>query len=88
MLNNPNGLLLDCPGLGKTLQTIYAAEEFKAQEDIKHCLIICGINTLKQNLKKEIEKCSKYSCRVIGEKINSKGKISYASTKERAEESG
>lgn len=86
MLNNPNGLLLDVPGLGKTLQTIYTAEEFKAQYSIEHCLIICGINTLKQNWKKEIEKCSKYSCRVIGEKINSKGKISYASTKERAEE--
>ena len=86
MINNSSGLLLDVPGLGKTLQTIYAAEELKVQKGIEHCLIVCGINTLKQNWKKEIEKCSKYTCRVIGEKINSKGKISYSSTKERAEE--
>ena len=86
LLNNPNCLLLDVPGLGKTLQIIYTAEELKVQKNIEHCLIVCGINTLKQNWKKEIEKCSRYSCRVIGEKINSKGKISYSSTKERAEE--
>jgi len=72
--------------LGKTLQVIYAAEELYAQKKIDHCLIICGINTLKQNWKKEIEKFSTLSCRVIGEKINSKGKVSYASVKERAEE--
>ena len=40
MLNNPNGLLQDPPGLGKTLQVIYLAEELKAQENYAHCLII------------------------------------------------
>ena len=49
-LNHDKWLLLDEPGLGKTLQVIYLAEELKAQENIEHCLIICGINTLKQKL--------------------------------------
>ena len=49
-------LLLDQPGLGKTLQMIYLAQELKAKRGIKHCLIICGINTLKTNWEKEIKK--------------------------------
>jgi SNF2 family DNA or RNA helicase len=49
MFNNPNCLLLDPPGLGKTLQVIYLAEELKAAGEAKKCLIICGINSLKTN---------------------------------------
>ena len=86
LINNENGLLLDVPGLGKTAQVIYAAEELKAQKNIKHCLIICGINTLKNNWKREIQKFSNLDCIIIGEKINSKGKISYSSVKDRAEQ--
>ena len=48
MLNNKNCLLLDVPGLGKSIQTIYLAEELKAQKNYEHCLIICGINSLKK----------------------------------------
>ena len=86
MLNTPNGLLQDPPGLGKTLQVIYLAEELKAQENYEHCLILCGINSLKNNWKKEIHKHSDESCIIIGEKINSKGKISYSSIRDRAEQ--
>lgn len=86
LINRECGLLLDPPGLGKTLQIIYAAEELKKQKNIEHCLIVCGINTLKQNWKKEIEKFSTESVRVIGEKINKKGNTTYASVKDRAEE--
>lgn len=85
-LNHPAWLLLDAPGAGKTLQMIYLAEELKAQKGLEHCLIICGINTLKANWKREIKKYSTESCRVLGEKISKKGKISYASVKERAAE--
>ena len=80
------GLLLDDPGLGKSLQMIYLAEELKEQKGLQHCLIICGINTLKRNWKQEIEKHSNETCRVIGEKISKKGKISYSSIKDRAKE--
>ena len=86
LINRPSGLLLDMPGLGKSLQAIYAAEELKKQKGIQHCLIVCGINILKQNWKQEIEKFSTESCRIVGEKINKKGKITYATINERAEE--
>ena len=86
LLNNPNCLLLNPPGLGKTLETIYLAEELKSQENYEHCLIICGINSLKNNWKKEIQRHSSEQCIIIGEKINSKCKVSYTSIKDRAEQ--
>lgn len=68
-------LLLDAPGLGKTLQIIYIAQKLKEERGIEHCLIICGLNTLKFNWKKEIEKHSNLSCRILGQRINRKGKL-------------
>lgn len=85
-LNHDKWLLLDEPGLGKTLQLIYLAQELKEKEGIEHCLIICGINTLKFNWKKEIQKHSNLSCRILGEKIGKRGGHSIGSTSERAEE--
>lgn len=79
-------LIDKCIVTHNTLQMIYLAEELKEQKGLEHCLIICGINTLKQNWKAEIQKYSTLSCRILGEKISKKGKISYASIKERAEE--
>ena len=68
-------LLLDDPGLGKTLQLLYLAQELKQREHIQHCLIICGINALKLNWKSEIEKHSDLDCVVLGQRINKKGKL-------------
>lgn len=85
-LNNKCWLLLDDTGLGKSLEIIYLAEELKKKENIKHCLIVCGINNLKSNWKKEIQKHSKLDCRILGERINSKGRSIIGSVKERAEE--
>ena len=85
-LNHDKWLLLDQPGLGKSKTIINLAEELKEQKDLQHCLIICGINTLKSNWKKEIKTHSNLTYRVIGEKISKKGNISYASVKERAAE--
>lgn len=79
-------MLLDQPGLGKTNSAIYLAEELKAQKGLQHCLIICGVNTLKANWEKEIIKFSNLSCRILGKRVNRKGNISYASVKERAAE--
>ncbi len=73
-LNNDKGLLLDEPGLGKTLQMIYLAEELKAQEGIEHCLIICGIASLRANWEKEIKKHSNLDCTILGSRINKNGK--------------
>lgn len=70
-----NFLLLDAPGLGKSLQILYLAQELKKRENIEHCLIICGVNTLKTNWKKEIEKHTDLSCRILGSRINKKGNL-------------
>jgi SWI/SNF-related matrix-associated actin-dependent regulator 1 of chromatin subfamily A len=72
-LNSTSWLLLDAPGLGKTLQLTYLAEELKLRQGLQHCLIICGINTLKTNWKNEIEKHSNLSCRILGQRITKKG---------------
>ena len=85
-LNHDKWLLLDPPGLGKTLQIMYIAEELKKRDGIEHCLVVCGINTLKTNWKKEIEKHSTLSCKILGEKVNSKGKVSFGSINERLEQ--
>lgn len=72
-LNHNKYFLLDDPGLGKTLQTIYIAEELHARGELEHCLIICGIASLRDNWKKEIQKHSTLDCIIIGEKFNSVG---------------
>ena len=55
-LTHEKWLLLDSPGTGKTFSTICLAETLKRRGIIDHCFIICGINALKQNWKKEIAK--------------------------------
>ena len=85
-LNHDKWLLLDAPGLGKTYQSICIAEELKERENIEHCLIICGVNALKANWQKEIEKSSKYDSIIIGRKVNKNGTISYTSIDKRAEQ--
>lgn len=82
-LKNKKYLLLDAPGLGKTLQLIYLAEELKERENLQHCLIICGINTLKVNWRKEILQHSKLSCKILGEKKTKKGKLKIGSIADR-----
>lgn len=82
-LSHDTFLLLDAPGLGKTLQIIYIAEQLKKRDNIQHCLIICGINTLKYNWKKEIERHSKYTCKILGERITKRGKSKIGSITDR-----
>ena len=78
-------MLLDM-GLGKSMCIIHLARWLKKNKNLKHCLIICGINTLKSNWKKEIKIHSDETYRVVGEKVNSKGNISYSTINERAKE--
>ena len=72
-LTHDKWLLLDAPGLGKTMSMIYLAQEIKKRDDIEHCLIVCGVNTLKSNWKSEIEKFSNLSCCILGARVNTKG---------------
>lgn len=73
-LTHDKWLLLDAPGLGKTLQMIYLAQELKERGEVDHCLVVCGVNALKYNWKKEIEKHSDLSVHVLGEREVKRGK--------------
>lgn len=69
-----------------TAEIIYYAETLKRRGLIDHALIICGVDSLRQNWKAEIEKFSSFDVRVLGEYINRNGKIQYNTITERAEE--
>lgn len=83
--NRPKWLLLDSMGLGKTIEIIMYAETLKRRGLIDHCMIICGVDSLRQNWKREILKFSNESCMVLGEKVSRTGKISYEPIKKRVE---
>lgn len=85
-LNHDKWLLLDPPGLGKSLQLIYIAEELKERQKLKHCLIICGINTLKSNWQKEIKRHSKLDCKILGERTRKNGKTYFGSVEDRLDD--
>ena len=85
-LNHNRWLLLDAPGLGKTLSLIYLAQELKLKDNIEHCLIICGINTLKHNWKNEIQTHSDLSCRILGQRTRKNGNEYIGGVKERLED--
>lgn len=85
-LNHKNWLLLDAPGLGKSPQLIWLAEELKRQRGIKKVLIVCGINTLKNNWKKEIKVHSNLTCHILGERVNKKGITVVKGVQERLED--
>lgn len=85
-LNHDKWLLLDGPGLGKSLQLIYLAEELKKRDKLKHCLIICGINTLKTNWQKEIDKHSRLDCKLLGERVRKNGTKYFGSVEDRLQD--
>lgn len=82
-INHNKWLLLDGMGLGKTAQIIGIARELKALGKIKHCLIVCGINTLKSNWKKEIEKHSDESSLILGERVLKNGNTTIGGIQDR-----
>jgi SNF2 family DNA or RNA helicase len=73
-------------GLGKTNSIIWLAETLKRRGIIEHCFIICGVNSLKQNWKKEIQKFSTESAVVLGEYITRTGTVRYRSMDKRAQQ--
>jgi SNF2 family DNA or RNA helicase len=85
-LSREKWLLLDSMGLGKTNSIIWLAETLKRRGIIDHCFIICGVNSLKQNWKKEIQKFSTESAVVLGEHITKTGTIRYKSMDKRAQQ--
>ena len=86
-LNHSNFLLLDEQGLGKTLQIITLARYKKLHRGLKHCLIICGLNSLKYNWLKEVDKfCREEDAIVLGTRKNSKGKLVNTTVEETKEQ--
>ena len=85
-LDKEKWLLLDSMGLGKTNSIIWLAETLKRRGVIDHCFIICGVNSLKQNWKKEIQKFSTESAVVLGEYTTRTGTTRYRSMDKRAEQ--
>ena len=47
--NHRKWLLCDGMGCGKTCESIYLAETLCRRGKIKHCLIICGVDSLRSN---------------------------------------
>ena len=61
-----NWLLGDTMGLGKSYQTIQLANILKERGRIKHCLVICCVNSLKYNWLNEIKKFTDKSAIILG----------------------
>lgn len=79
-------LLADEQGLGKTKQAIDIAVNRKLKEGFKHCLIVCGVNSLKWNWVNEIKRHSNESVHILGTRVNTRGKVREGSLKERLED--
>lgn len=82
-LEHNKWLLLDSPGLGKSFSIIALAQELKLKHNINHCFIVCGLNVLKNNWRKEIQKCVDLDCMILGERTNRKGRKVIGSIPER-----
>lgn len=85
-LTHDKWLLLFSMGLGKSLCAIYIANELRKQGKIEHCLVICGVSSLKNNWRKEIQKFTNLDCIILGEKLRRTGNKTIGSIDERAEQ--
>lgn len=85
-LEQEKWLLLSSMGTGKTCMIIWLAEALKRRGIIDHCFIICGVNSLKQNWKREIQKFSTESAIVLGEYTTRTGTTRYRSMDKRAQQ--
>ena len=74
-MSHDKWLLADEQGLGKTKQVIDIAVAKKAECGYQHCLIICCVNGLKWNWKKEVATHSYEDSRVLGEITRKNGKV-------------
>lgn len=77
-------LLGDDQGLGKTKQVIDIAVAKKQFYNYSHCLIVCGVNGLKWNWQKEIEKHSNETGYILGQRTRKKtNEVYIGSTKDK-----
>lgn len=86
MLKTGKSLLLDGCGVGKSCEMIWYAEILKRRKLIDHCLVICGICSLRGNWENEIAKFSNESSVVIGKHVTKNNTVRYTSISERAKQ--
>lgn len=84
-LNSDRWLLGDEQGLGKTKQVIDIAVARKQLYGYKHCLIICGVNSLKWNWVNEIHTHSNEEAHILGQRVK-KGKLVVGGNKDKLED--
>ena len=75
----------DEQGLGKTKQVIDIAVARKIKLGYKHCLIVCGVNTLKWNWVNEIHTHSNEDAWILGQRTK-RGKTKIGSTKDKIDD--
>lgn len=86
MMNFNKFLLLDSQGLGKSLEVITVALKRKELNKIKHCLIVCGVNSIKFNWKEEVKTHTGMDAMILGARINKKGITEVKSNKDKLED--
>lgn len=82
-LEHERWFLGDEQGLGKTKQAIDIAVARKLAYGYKHCLIVCGVNTLKWNWVNEILTHSNEKPWILGQKEARDGSIKIGSTSDK-----
>ena len=73
-------------GLGKTSESMYLAETLHNRGLLEHCLVICGVDSLRTNWKSEIKKFSNLPAVVLGEYVTRTGKSRYKTIAERCKQ--
>ena len=86
LLNFDKYLLLYSQGLGKSITTIAVALKRREINNIKHCLIICGVNGLKYNWQNEIKQHTGMDSMILGNRKNKKGIWSTGSNADKLED--
>lgn len=73
----------DEQGLGKSKQAIDIAVARKIAYNYKHCLIVCGVNTLKWNWVNEVHIHSDESAYILGQRTKRNSRVYIGSTKDK-----
>lgn len=73
----------DEQGLGKSKQAIDIAVNLKQTKGYTHCLIVCGVNSLKWNWYNEVYTHSNENAHILGQRNMKNGKVKVGSTKDK-----
>lgn len=87
LINKNNSLLSDEQGLGKTFQSLVAADIRMKSGEVDKCLILCGVNSLKYNWQNEIKEHLGQNSTILGlRKRKTKNKYYMGDTADKLED--